>query len=91
MSGGMMDTIILEEAYVQRFGKLVDYSHSFQEGMNVIEAENAWGKTTFAAFIKAMLFGMEYSRATKILNQRRRYMPYEGGMFGGTLRFRVGD
>lgn len=74
---------------IDNFGKLSNYTFEFQEGLNIINEENGWGKTTFAAFLKAMFFGMEYSRSKKVLIDRVRYMPWNGGKFGGSLQFSI--
>lgn len=79
----------LIKAYINNFGQLSDFTYDFQNGLNIIEEENGWGKTTFAAFLKAMLFGMEYKRGTVNLVDRTRYMPWNGKTFGGTLEFEV--
>ncbi|MBQ3516575.1 MAG: AAA family ATPase, partial [Lachnospiraceae bacterium] len=49
----------LVSCYIENFGKLHRFSYDFQEGLNVICEENGWGKTTLAAFLKAMFYGME--------------------------------
>ena len=41
------------------FGKLHDMELDFSEGFQTITGENGWGKSTMAAFIKAMLYVME--------------------------------
>ncbi len=82
-----MEGFQLISAYVVNFGILQDFSYSFSEGINVIEEENGWGKSTFAAFLKAMFFGMEYSRATKTVSERKRYEPYLGKGYGGNVVF----
>lgn len=79
----------LISCYIENFGKLHQFSHEFQTGLNIIEEENGWGKTTFAAFIKAMFFGLEY-RLGKIITDRKRYMPWNGNKFGGNLVFETG-
>ena len=79
----------LIKCYVENYGKLSDFSYSFNQGINVIEQENGWGKTTFASFIKAMLFGLEY-KIGKTVTERKRYMPWNGNRFGGNLEFEVG-
>ncbi len=79
----------LIKAYISGFGRLSDFTYNFQDGLNVIEEENGWGKTTFAAFLKAMLFGMEYKRGTVNLVDRARYMPWKGENFGGALEFEL--
>ena len=78
----------LEECYVENFGKLSKFAYHFESGMNVILHDNGWGKTTFSAFLRAMLYGLGASRSTDIYqNERLRYTPWQGGKFGGTLTF----
>lgn len=80
--------MILLECYIENFGKLTHISHSFTEGMNVFCQDNGWGKTTFASFIKAMLYGLPASRSKNLFeNERVRYQPWQGGGFGGWLAF----
>lgn len=73
--------------YVENFGTLSKFALEFSDGLNMIQQENGWGKTTLAAFIKAMLFGLEYTRAAE--NERKKYMPWNGGKYGGNLCFEV--
>ena len=81
----------LIELYIENFGKLTDYKYSFTSGLNVINEENGYGKSTLAAFIKSMLYGLEDTRRPKLdENDRKRYLPWQGGVFGGTLTFSVG-
>ena len=49
----------LLKMHVDNFGRLHDFNFNFEEGLNVILEENGWGKTTMAAFLKAMLYGLE--------------------------------
>ena len=82
----------LNELYIENFGKLSDYRYTFSQGLNVLNEENGYGKTTLSAFIKAMLFGLEDTRRTKIEeNDRKKYMPWQGGVCGGTLTYTVDD
>lgn len=58
------------------FGKLHDMELDFSEGFQTITGENGWGKSTMAAFIKAMLYGMEATTRRSLLdNERRHYQP----------------
>ena len=71
------------------FGKISAYSHTFREGLNAFCEDNGWGKTTFSVFVKAMFYGMEYSRKQG-LSEREHYRPWDGGVYGGGLGFWVG-
>ena len=74
--------------HVDNFGGLHDYTCNFDEGLNVILEDNGWGKTTMAAFLKAMLYGFESGLSKDIKeNERKRYSPWQGGIYGGTLDF----
>lgn len=78
--------------YVENFGKLHKFSYTFSEGLSVVRGENGWGKSTLAVFIKAMLYGLPASRSTDLLeNERKRYTPWNGETYGGSLSFSVGD
>lgn len=74
--------------HVDNFGGLHNYDYSFDEGLNVVLHDNGWGKTTMAAFLKAMLYGYDTKRSKDITeNERKRYLPWQGGKYGGHLDF----
>ena len=74
--------------HVDNFGGLRSYDYDFSEGLNVILQDNGWGKTTMAAFLKAMLYGFDSKRSKDITeNERKKYYPWQGGSYGGTLDF----
>lgn len=77
---------------IEGFGKLVNFEQSFREGINGIEKENGWGKSTLATFIRVMFFGFEHEgKRDDIFNERRRYFPWDrNAVYGGSLWFRVG-
>ncbi len=82
----------LIECYIENFGKLSRFSYHFTDGLNIFCRENGWGKSTFTAFIKAMFYGFGDGRAaTEHTNERRQYLPWQGGKYGGTLTFTTGD
>ena len=83
--------------HIDAFGKLSDFKLDFDAGLTEIMQENGYGKSTVAAFIKAMLYGLPDNRKRGIANERKFYAPWSGGDFGGTLdietekgRFRIG-
>ena len=82
--------------HIDAFGKLSDFKLDFDAGLTEIMQENGYGKSTVAAFIKAMLYGLPDNRKRGIANERKFYAPWSGGDFGGTLdietekgRFRI--
>lgn len=78
----------LISCHIENFGKLHDYTVDFTEGANIICEENGWGKSTLAAFIRAMFYGLEGERKRSIEeNECKRYTPWQGGIFGGQLTF----
>lgn len=63
----------------------------FSDGMHVINAPNAWGKSTLAAFIKVMFYGFETKKEAGAIDKERNiYRPWQGGVYGGELEFEVG-
>ena len=80
----------LLSCYVENFGKLSDFSMEFTEGINVIEQSNAWGKSTLAAFLKAMFYGLDAKKDPKSFEKERNiYRPWQGGTFGGWVDFEI--
>ncbi len=82
----------LLQCKIENFGKLNDASFDFTDGANIICKDNGWGKSTLAAFIRVMFFGFEnQNKQDKLKNERKRYMPWQGGVYGGSVVFAVGD
>ena len=79
------------ECYIENFGKLHAFRYSFDEGLNSILADNGYGKTTLSVFIKCMLYGMEDTKRQGLEeNDRKHYLPWQGGRCGGYLSLLVG-
>lgn len=80
--------MLIESCKIENMGKLSNVSLNFNEGLNVIKEDNGWGKSTLAAFIRAMFYGFEGERARNgIQSERKKYMPWQGGVYGGRLVF----
>lgn len=78
----------LISCYILGFGKFKEQSFDLSKDVVEIKADNGWGKTTLAAFIECMLFGMDNSRSKSLdENTRLKYEPFGGGAYGGTLSF----
>lgn len=74
--------------HIDDFGCLHNYDYEFEDGLNVVLHDNGWGKTTMGVFLKAMLYGFGSKRSKDITeNERRRYFPWQGGKYGGSLDF----
>ena len=74
------------ECYVENFGKLQDFKYEFNSGLNVVHGDNGYGKTTLTSFIKCMLYGMDDTKRQDLAeNDRKHYMPWQGGRCGGSL------
>lgn len=81
----------LISCHVDNFGTLHDFNMQFEEGLQVILQDNGWGKSTLAAFLKAMLYGYDNRRRKDLTeNDRLRYKPWQGGIYGGSLTFEKG-
>ena len=77
---------------IENFGKLHALSLDFQDGLYVFLRENGFGKSTLAAFIRVMFYGLSGERKTQDSdNERKKYRPWQGGSFGGSLSFALDD
>ena len=81
----------LIKCYIENFGKLSNSDYDFNAGLTGFCEDNGFGKTTLAAFIKAMFFGLPSVRVNaKEFNDRKHFYPFSGGKFGGNLTFEMG-
>ena len=69
------------------FGKLSHQSITLKPGLNVIHAPNEWGKSTWCAFIVAMLYGIDTKERTTAttLADKERYAPWSGEPMSGRM------
>ncbi|MBP5250210.1 MAG: AAA family ATPase, partial [Lachnospiraceae bacterium] len=77
---------------IENFGKFSNTVIDLEEGLNVFLKKNGWGKSTLAAFVRIMFFGFENENAKKdveIVKERVRYAPWNGGKYGGSVRFQA--
>lgn len=75
------------------FGKLDQQTLELTDGLNVIQAPNESGKSTWCAFLLAMLYGVnsrERDRAGFIA-EKNRYAPWSGAAMAGRLDCRAGE
>ena len=69
------------------FGKLEHQTLTLEPGLNVISAPNEWGKSTWCAFVTAMLYGIETRvKSTKTtLADKERFAPWSGSPMSGRM------
>ena len=69
------------------FGKLHQQTIKFTDGLNVLHAPNEWGKSTWCAFMTAMLYGID-TRQRNTENQladKEHYAPWSGAPMAGSM------
>ena len=69
------------------FGKLQNKRLELKPGLNVIHAPNEWGKSTWCAFLIAMLYGIDTRERTTAttLADKEHYSPWSGGSMAGSM------
>lgn len=69
------------------FGKLRRQTLELKEGLNIIEAPNESGKSTWAAFLRAMLYGIDTRARDKkgVIAEKNLYQPWDGGAMEGSV------
>lgn len=69
------------------FGKLEHETLRLEPGLNIIEAPNEWGKSTWCAFLVTMLYGLETrAKSTKTaLADKERFAPWSGSPMAGRI------
>ena len=75
------------------FGKLEQETLTLEPGLNIILGENEWGKSTWCAFLTAMLYGIDSrAKSTKsVLSDKEHYTPWSGNPMSGRIDLRWND
>ncbi len=77
--------MIIQSIHILHFGKLSDLSLSFDRALHIIEGENEAGKSTIAAFVRFMLYGLD--RADEV--SCRKAISRESGTAEGSMTVEV--
>ena len=74
------------------FGCLEGKTLELEPGLNIINQPNESGKSTWCAFIRAMLYGIDTSERQKagFLPDKLRYAPWSGTPMAGTMEIEYG-
>ena len=79
--------LLLIHRMTATFGKLQNQTLELKNGLNIIQAPNETGKSTWCAFLLSMLYGInsrERERAG-FIPDKIRYAPWSGSSMGGRL------
>ncbi|MCR5136922.1 MAG: AAA family ATPase [Oscillospiraceae bacterium] len=69
------------------FGKLKNDTLVLHDGLNIVYAPNESGKSTWCAFIRTMLYGIDTSERARVksLPDKQRYAPWSGAPMEGSM------
>ena len=69
------------------FGRLEQETLSLTDGLNVLQMPNEAGKSTWAEFLLAMLYGVDTSEREKtgVLPVKTKYQPWSGKPMEGVI------
>lgn len=79
----------IDKIEIDGFGKLNDFSMTFQDGFHLILGDNESGKSTLCAFLLCMFYDMpnDGKRLELSESMRRKYKPWNQERFGGRVFF----
>ncbi|MBO5866549.1 MAG: AAA family ATPase, partial [Clostridia bacterium] len=74
---------------ITAFGKLKNVAFDFADGVNILQQQNGFGKSTLCAFVRAMLYGLNYNYKLTSgvrMSDVTRYKPWDStAKFGGSM------
>jgi len=75
------------------FGRLQGPTLELKPGLNIVQAPNEAGKSTWCAFLTAMLYGINSRERDKagFIAEKNRYAPWSGSSMSGRLDCRSGS
>ena len=70
------------------FGKLKKQTLELKDGLNIIQAPNESGKSTWCAFLRCMLYGIDTKARDKkgVIAEKNLYQPWDGGAMEGSVQ-----
>ena len=79
--------VLLIHRMTATFGKLQNRTLELKDGLNILEAPNETGKSTWCAFLLAMLYGVNSRERDKagFIADKNRYAPWSGAAMCGRL------
>ena len=85
--------VLLIRRMAASFGKLQNHTLELKEGLNIIQAPNETGKSTWCAFLAAMFYGINSRERDKagFIAEKNRYAPWAGTAMAGRIDCRCGE
>ena len=75
------------------YGRLHEQTLEFQDGLNILQAPNETGKSTWCSFLLSMFYGINTKERDRggVLADKNRYAPWSGVSMSGRLDCRIGN
>ncbi len=77
--------MFIEKLSIESFGSLSNVSYDLQSGINIFHGKNESGKSTLAAFIKFIFYGLCGKTPDTSMSEKTRYTNWDHGISGGSL------
>lgn len=81
----------IEKLSIESFGSLSNVTYDLKSGINIIRGDNESGKSTLAAFIKFIFYGLCGKVPDQSMTEKTRYTNWDNGISGGSLVLCDGD
>ncbi len=75
----------IEKIAIESFGSLSSVSYDLTSGVNILRGNNESGKSTIAAFIKFIFYGLSGKLPDQSMTEKTRYTNWDHGISGGYL------
>ena len=80
-----MNILYIEKISIGSFGSLSEKVYELNGGINIIYGENESGKSTLAAFVKFIFYGMSGKTPDQSMTEKSRYTSWESGISSGSI------
>lgn len=77
--------MFIEKLSIESFGSLTNVSYDLKSGVNIFRGKNESGKSTLAAFIKFIFYGLCGKTPDRSMSEKTRYTNWDHGISGGSL------
>ncbi|MBO7405411.1 MAG: AAA family ATPase [Clostridia bacterium] len=81
----------IQTLQIASFGGLEDFSLDLADGANILYGRNETGKSSVAAFVKFIFYGLSSRAGKSGVSERARYLNSRTGSAAGTLTVRTDD